>query len=121
LQVYIERALFLPLSKSYQPQNIWKNFSKIPQTHKALERIMVWLIFPFADRQSTEMPKFAVALLKALAKLQKKRLLSSCPFVRPFLLQPLTFASMEHETFLSGNIRVAPQKTQILPNQLSLD
>jgi hypothetical protein len=31
-------------------------------------------------------------------------------------MQPLIFASMEHETFLIGNIRVASQKTQIVPH-----
>jgi hypothetical protein len=41
--------------------------------------------------------------------------------IRTSVLQPLTFASMEHETFLSGDIRVASQKAQIVPNQFSLD
>jgi hypothetical protein len=75
----------------------------------------------FADRQTDRNAKIQIALLSVLAKLQKKRLPSSCPFVRPFVLQPLTFAWMEHETLLSGNIRVASQKAQIVPDQLSLD
>jgi hypothetical protein len=112
---------FFPLSKSYQPQNIWRNFSKSPQPHKALECIMLLLICPFADRQKDRNATIPNCLTKCFGEREKKSLLSSCPFVRPSVLQPLTFASTEDETFLSGNIRVTSQKTQIVPNQLSLD
>jgi hypothetical protein len=69
------------------------------------------------------MPKFTIAFLSTLVKLQKKVAftMSVRQSVRPFVLQPLTFAWMEHETFLSGNIRATSQKTQIVPDQLSLD
>jgi hypothetical protein len=86
---------------------------------------MLLLICPSADRQKDRNAKIHHRLIKRFSenakKKKKKKLLSSCPFVRPFVLQPLTFASTEDETFLSGNIRVTSQKTQIVPNQLSLD
>jgi hypothetical protein len=73
LHLYIHCALFFLLSKSYQPQSIWTNFSKTLQPQKALECILLLLIFLLADRQKDRNGKIQIALLSALAKLQKKK------------------------------------------------